>query len=321
MVLFLKPLFASRLHLDSHLGNATCDGGQGPGVRPWVFFIFFFILNGAVAEVSSTSTTQQKAIKKMEKVAQLKSQPWSKFYAYVPEKVEYNFELGTMWEASNLYWLGGNMGFHLGRCMFSQSQTCQQFADFMGGVGGRSGHTNGVVFSSLRWQFTDLSDKFVTHARVLLGAINHRDEQRDRTVFAYGVGYGVTAAIHERLDLKFELRAGHGDQWWSQSFVSFSLKFDRFVDYFAKKLEQMGIAGRLVKGTAEFTGKVIRGTVETSGKVIQGTMQTTSDVLSEGSEKAKQLLYDKKDNPSRENPKGQDEDKGNLNKKEKLKSE
>ncbi|MCB9025944.1 MAG: hypothetical protein H6625_06475 [Bdellovibrionaceae bacterium] len=230
----------------------------------------------------------------------LKTQSWSKFYPYVPEKIEYNFELGSMWEANNMYWLGGNMGFHIGRCMFSDSQSCQQYADFIGGAGGRSGFTNGVLFSSLRWQFTDLSDKVVTHARLLLGAINYRDEERDRSVFAYGVGFGFTTAVHERLDLKFEIRAGNGDEWWSQSFISFSLKLDRFVDYFAKKLEKLGMAGRFVKGTAELTGKVIKTTVETSGKVIQGTVQTTTDVLSEGKEKAKKLIYEKKQEPKSE---------------------
>ena len=253
-------------------------------IRFLLLTLFFSTASMSFAKKAIEEEKTQKAIDKVKNVARLKSQPWSKHYIYVPEKMEYNFELGSMWEANNQYWLGGNMGFHIGRCMFSKSHSCQQYADFTAGAGGRSGYTNGVLFSSVRWQFTDLKKRLVPHIRVLMGAINHRDETRDRTVFAYGVGYGVTTSVHKRLDLKFEVRGGYGDKWWSQSFVSFSLKFDQFVDYFAKKLEDMGMAGRLVKDTAKFTGKVIKGTVETTGKVIQKTMETTKDVIDEGGE-------------------------------------
>jgi hypothetical protein len=266
-------------------------------------FLYFLIVSALSFEslyAQSIESGETDLEKKIEKIEKLNKSKWVKFYSYVPEKTEYNFELGSMWEVKNMYWLGGSMGFHIGKCMFSESQSCQQFADFTGGASGRSGFTNGLLMSSLRWQFTDLKDSFVPHARVLLGAINHRDEERDRTVFAYGIGYGITAAIHERLDLKLELRGGGGDRLWSQGFISFSLKFDRFVDYFAKKLESMGMAGRIVKGTAEITGKIIQGTVETTGKVIQGTMQTTSDVIEVGGKKAKDILdssEEKKETP------------------------
>lgn len=274
--------------------------GRAQGVKTsWVFFlvIITFVYDVYSQNLEEASVPSEKQQAENPRYSQL-TKRWTKFYPYIPEKIEYNFELGSMWEASNLYWIGGSLGFHLGPCMFSPSQTCQQYADFIGGSGGHSGFTTGVLFSSLRWQFTDLSKSFVPHARILLGAMNHRDEERDRSEFAYGIGYGFTTAVHERLDLKFEFRVGGGDQLWSQSFVSFSLKFDKFVDYFAQKLEAMGVAGKLVKGTAEFTGNVIKGTVETSGKVIQGTLQTTSEVIEGGSQKAKEFMgEDKKEEP------------------------
>ena len=44
--------------------------------------------------------------------------------------------------------------------------------------------------------------------------------------------------------------------------VGFSFKLDQWVDYFAKKLDNMGVAGKLIKGAGDVTGQVIQGTVE-----------------------------------------------------------
>ena len=204
---------------------------------------------------------------------------WSMFRPYVPEEKEYNFELGSMWEENNQYWMGGLLGFHIGRCIFSKSQSCQQYADLIGGVGGREGLTHGLALSSVRWQFANLDKVYSTHARIFAGAMNQRDEDRDRTIFTYGMGYGVTSSVHERLDLRLEGRVGYGDRVWGQTFVSFSFKMDSIVDYFAQKLEGMGTAGKILKGIADITGKVIRGTVETTGKVLKGTVEQTGKVV------------------------------------------
>ncbi len=245
--------------------------------------LFIFIALSTQASWSQTSQVNTELPK-------LRS--FTKTFSYIPEKQQYELELGSMWEKSNLYWLGGNVGFHIGRCMFSQSQTCQQYADVIFGAGGRDGLTNGVLLPSLRWQFIDVKDRFVPHARLMVGVMNISDKDRDKSTFSYGIGYGWTTAVHERLDLKFEIRAGYADQLWSQSFLSFSFKFDKWVDYFAKKLEGLGIAGKVIKGAAGITGRIIKGTVETTGKVIQGTVGATGKVI-EKSGSAAGKIYDK----------------------------
>ena len=225
---------------------------------------------------------------------------WARFYPYVPERREYNIEIGSMYEERNQYWLGASMGFHIGRCIFSRSQSCQQFTDLIGGVGGRDGMTNGTFLSSVRWQFTDLSDNYATHARIFIGGINHNDDFRDGVEFTYGMGFGITTSVHDRLDLRLETRLGQADRPWGQTFLALSLKFDRWVDYFAEKLESMGVAGKLIKGTAEVTGNVIQGTIETTGKVLKGTVETTVDAvdatgsaLKKGRDKATEFIQRK----------------------------
>ena len=78
---------------------------------------------------------------------------WTQFKPFVPSSRDYSLETGIMWEENNLYWLGGQVGWHLGRCVLSKSQTCQQYFDVLAGVGGRDGLTNGMLAGSFRWQF------------------------------------------------------------------------------------------------------------------------------------------------------------------------
>ena len=238
------------------------------------------------------------------------SGPWARFRPYIPENKEYNLEVGTMWEKNDQYWLGGLLGFHIGRCILSQSETCQQYADFIGGVGGREGITDGTFLSSVRWQFTDLHAKGAQLARIMVGVMNQRDNERDRTIFTYGIGYGWTTSVHKRLDLKIEGRIGYGDRVWGQIFVGFAIKLDRWVDYFAQRLEDMGVAGQFLKGTADITGKVIKGTVETTGKVLKSTVEktveavdSTGSAIKAGGKRATQIFdNDDKAKPEKASP-------------------
>lgn len=187
---------------------------------------------------------------------------WTRYRPFVPEKQEYSFELGSMWEKNSAYWLGASYGRHLGRCVFSETQTCQQYIDVIGGVGGRDGLTTGLVLGSVRWQFVNFPSYASPLARVFVGYMNIRDDLRNYNALSYGVGYGWTVSVHESVDLKIEGRVGGGDHIWSQAFLAVNLKMEQWLNYFAGQLKDLGV------GTAVMTGKAIRGTLRTSGEVM-----------------------------------------------------
>lgn len=181
--------------------------------------------------------------------------PKVEFLPYVPEKKEYGLELGSMWENKNLYWLSGSFGYHLGQCVLFTDQTCQQYVDFIGGVGGSQDLTTGLALASLRWQFVSYPRPFSPMIRIFYGAMNIRDNDRDFISNAYGVGYGFTTSVHENLDFRIEARVGGAHSFFSQVFLSFALKIDRWVDYFAVKIRKAG------KNTVSTTGTVLEKTV------------------------------------------------------------
>jgi hypothetical protein len=212
-----------------------------------------------------------------------KKEPFYGFVPYVPQKREYGFELGAMWEDQNLYWIGAYTGFHLGTCVLSDSQTCQQYLDVIGGVGGRDGLTEGLVLGAIRWQFISFPRFISPSVRLFVGAMNLRGENRNKNVAVYGVGYGLSAAVHPAIDLKLNFRVGGGEKTWSQTFFTVSVKIDHVVNTFAKRLQAFG------KGAVSVTEKVIKGTgsvvIKGTGTVIKGTgavLKDTGRVLKKG---------------------------------------
>lgn len=211
---------------------------------------------------------------------------WSYFHEYVPVKRDYGVEIGGMWEKNNLYWVGGNAGFHIGRCVFSESQTCQQYFDIIGGVGGRNGLTNGVAAGALRWQFVSYPNKYSPFARLYLGVMNIRDNERDKNHLAYGVGYGLSASVHRKVDLKAEVRVGEADQTYAMAFFSINLKVDSLVGFFADQIH------RIKEGTVEATGKVLKTTIEAPQKMIDTTIKAPNKIMD--------WVKEKKERPSLE---------------------
>lgn len=237
---------------------------QGPGGNPWVFFLLLF---------SFTSLAEES---------------WTEFRPYVPEKWDYSFSLGSSWERNNLYWMGASVGRHLGPCVFSQSQTCQNYLDAIIGVAGRDGQTNGYFLLAPRWQFVSWPQSYSPFVRVFAGMINYRDNERDKEQFAYGLSYGITSSVHERVDLGLEARVGGGDRVWSVVLFSVHLKMDQWLSYFAERIKDFG-------GTAaSVTGSVIKGTLKTSGEIM-GT------VMGKPVKSAADAIFNSKDK-SKENP-------------------
>jgi hypothetical protein len=200
-------------------------------------FWFFWIL--LIAFFSSASLAADNPFH--DKQVSTGPQQWAKFYPYVPEKFDYYFELGSLWEQRSQYWLGAGFGRHLGSCILSASQTCQQYWDLLGGFGGRDGLTTGIALTGLRWQFVDFPSVTSPSLSLLAGMYSVRDDRRRLVEFTYAVGYGLTTTLHKRVDLRIEARVGIGDGIWSQGLFSFHLKLDKWVDYFGAKIKKFGI--------------------------------------------------------------------------------
>ncbi len=177
---------------------------------------------------------------------------WVEHKAYIPEKYDYYAELGAMWEKRNMYWMGAGFGRHLGVCVFTESESCQQYWDIFGGVGGRDGLTSLLFLTGPRWQFVNFPNSRSPSVRLFAGVMNIRDDVRNKEAFAYGAGYGQTLSVHERVDVRFEGRIGYADELWTQGLVSVHVKMDHWVDYFAARLKDLGHgAVRTTEGVIE----------------------------------------------------------------------
>ena len=105
-----------------------------------------------------------------------------------------------------------------------------------------------------------------------------------------------------------ELRHGWGKEIgsFSQAFVSVELKVSRWLDFFAGKLEKVGIgtgkvlqkgvggAGSVIKGTGEVIQKGVKGT----GTVIKDSVQGTGNLIKKGVNKVSGSAEDETDRSS-----------------------
>jgi hypothetical protein len=228
-----------------------------------------FTLDTAVA---TTATAEPAATTTTTSISKAK---WTDFRPYAPQKKEYQFELGGMWEADNLYWMGLTYGHHIGKCYWSTDETCQQFLDFTGGFGSREAYTDGLFLVGPRWQYVKFPKPFSPSVKIFTGIMNIRDNERDKHVGVYGIGLGYTASLHKNLDLKFEARFGGGDQFWSQSVMSVSLKIDHWVDAFSGQIMKVG------QTVVEGAGTVIKSTITAPKTFIEWF---NSDSKSSGAE-------------------------------------
>ncbi len=178
------------------------------------------------------------------------------YVPYTPRSRDYSIELGSMSEKDTLYWLAISAGFHLGTCIKTQSETCQQYFELTSGGAGRDGKTHGLLLGSLRWQFVHYPDVWSPFFRVFLGSHIAKEYDQTKTYGAIGIGYGFTTYLHERFDFRFEIRHGSGRQPFSQYFAGLQIKVDKVVDYFSDKISGFG------KKTFEYTEKGLKETKE-----------------------------------------------------------
>lgn len=225
-------------------------------------------------------------------------------HPFVPSPWDYGFEVGNMFYEENLAWLGMNMGWHLGLCMFSDSQTCQQYIDFLGGVGASSNETRYIGALSLRWQFVNFPKAWSPLARIFVGDMHSLVPEGTRDDLVYGVGYGVSTFLHKRADLRMEARLGVVDEKvYSQVFVAIELKIDRWLEFFADKIQELGL------GTIRTGGEIIQGTVEATGTGIKKTGEILISPFE--SNKDKKKTEDKKSDIPAEQKVEKSEEKNN----------
>ncbi len=174
-------------------------------------------------------------------------------HPYVPSKWDYSFEFGSIKiDESNQYWLGFDVGRHISTCIFSSSQSCQQFIDFHIASSGTNFENNTYIFPGLRWQFVNFPSPWSQVVRLFTGVmLSSQDEGNSEDLF-YGIGYGFTRHLHKRANIRFEIRGGNGREPFVQAFVALELKVDQWLAYFANK------AGSLGESTFDYGGKAIR---------------------------------------------------------------
>lgn len=209
--------------------------------------------------------------------------PHVNLHPYMPHKWDYGLELGGMEIKKDLYWIGGNLGYNVGTCVLTKSPSCQQYMDVLLGSSGRDGETNWYGVLSLRWQFVNFPDTYSPIARVFAGVMNRIADGTNKQFFVYGLGYGMTTYLHPRADLRLESRVGWGQGIGSftQAFVSVELKLSRWLDFFAGKLEKVGVGtGKIFKTGIGTTGRVIKGT----GNVLKKGAEGTGTILKKGAE-------------------------------------
>ena len=157
--------------------------------------------------------------------------------AYVPQKKDYGFELGTMIEKYNLYWIGVNLGFNRGTCFKLNNPYCQQYFDFNFGAGGREAETHYVGSISPRFQWINYPSSWSPFVRFILGVQNSIEINSTRHHLVVGAGAGITRQMHEHLDVRFEIRANHGDQGFLQAVIGMQLKIDELVESFGDAIK------------------------------------------------------------------------------------
>lgn len=187
---------------------------------------------------------------------------------YVPRNTDYSLDMGLMTSHEDMFWGSGSIGLHLGPCFFSSTQTCQQYADAIIGVGVRESETQGLFLGGLRWQYVNFPKRYSPFWRLFAGtsSISRSTEVGWRPTA--GAGLGITTFLHDKVDLRFEVRTGFSDRVYTQAMIGMQIKADRLLQAFALKLRDFGYG--TVETAIQATGTAIQATGEGLSGIIEG---------------------------------------------------
>lgn len=163
------------------------------------------------------------------------------FKPFLPQVRNYNLEFGSFWETANLYWLGGQFGFHVNdSCLLSDN--CHQYIELTSGLGGRDGQTQGLVLVGLTEEFYFIKQQgLAPSTSVQLGAMTYSDGNRRYTKGTVAITQSLSMAAHENLNIKLSGRVGYADKnVWSQLILSLGLRLDSLVFYIGDKVKSIG---------------------------------------------------------------------------------
>jgi hypothetical protein len=233
----------------------TCSSGavpQGLKALGFLFFMIPFVTQASSVGNITTTKNLKELMTKLEDESQndadfaRQSLRFVKRDPFIPQKFDFGIDYGAGWRESSLYLVGLNTGYHLGTCIFTDSHTCQQYADVLGNLSGRESYTHYTGLASLRWQFISFPSSWSQTYRLFLGSRHSIVPKGLEDNFVYGLGMGLSTYLHPKADLRLELRAGLiGGQIFSEVVASIQLKLDRWVDYFENKLSGAASSGPL----------------------------------------------------------------------------
>jgi len=80
----------------------------------------------------------------------------------------------------------------------------------------------------------------------------------------------VNFYLHKRVDVRIESRIGYDGQLFGQMMMAVHFKLDRWVEYFAERLRDLGVGAIKATGEAvKTTGKGIGTVIKYSGKGLK----------------------------------------------------
>lgn len=187
---------------------------------------------------------------------------------YVPRATDYSIESGLMTNRDDLFWVSGILGKHLGRCILTESETCQQYIDFHIGTGVREAETQGHFLTSVRWQYVNFPSRHSPYFRLLGGVASVQRPEFRGWRGVGGAGLGIVTYLHEKVDVRLEVRDITLDRSYLQVLIGFNFKVDRLLETFALKLRDFGVG--TVETAIKATGTVIKATGEGVGGIVEG---------------------------------------------------